>query len=110
MLPTVSIAKKYPEWHEPFEIRSDNLLGVLTILSFLFERVAPDTSWRTKLFKLLGTRTVAELNRMGLTEGWKESPLWRPWIESDSCDAEERVSAGDEKGALANGESGLSEG
>lgn len=81
--PTIPTVKKYPEWHEPFEIRNDNLLGVMTILSFLLERVAPDTSWRTKLFKLLNTRSEDEFNRMGFTKGWKECPLWKPWIEAE---------------------------
>lgn len=107
--PTIPTAKKYPEWHEPFEIRSDNLFGVLTILSFLLERVAPDTSWRAKLFKLLETRTIAELNRMGFTEGWQKSPLWKPWVESDGSGAEESVSADGEEDPLVNVERDSSE-
>lgn len=79
--PIIPTIKKHPEWHEPFPIRSDNFLGVVTILSFLLERVAPDTSWRTKLFDLLKGRSANELNRMGFTEGWKENPLWKSWVE-----------------------------
>lgn len=82
--PIIPTIKKYPEWHKPFPIRYDNLLGIFTILSFLLERVAPDTSWRTKLFQLLDTRSQDELNRMGFIEGWKTSPLWKPWIKSSS--------------------------
>ena len=107
--PTIPTVKKYPEWHEPFEIRSDNLLGVLTILSFLLERVAPDTSWRTKLFKLLETRTVADFNRMGFAEGWQESPLWKPWIESDGSGAEESAPADGEEDPLVSVERDSSE-
>lgn len=87
--PIIPTIKKYPEWHEPFEIRYDNLLGVLTILSFLLERVAPDTSWRTKLFDLLDTRSNDELNRMGFTDGWKESPLWKSWIKAEGQNIDE---------------------
>lgn len=88
--PIIPTSKKYPEWHEPFQIRYDNLLGILTILSFLLERIAPDTSWRTKLFDLLKSRSSDELIRMGFTDGWKESPLWKPWVES--YDSEKRES------------------
>lgn len=81
--PIIPTAKKHLEWHEPFSIRNDNLLGILSILSFLLERVAPDTSWRTKLFELLETRSPDELNRMGFTMGWKDSPLWKSWIKNN---------------------------
>lgn len=79
--PIIPTVKKYPEWHEPFAIRYDNLLGTLTILSFLLENVAPDTSWHNKLLDLLETRSTDELNRMGFIEGWKDSPLWKSWVE-----------------------------
>ena len=79
--PVIQYIVKSPEWYEPFPIRADRTCGILTILSYLLERVAPDTSWRAKLFDLQDTRSVDELNRMGFTEGWKESPLWKPWIE-----------------------------
>lgn len=79
--PIIPTVKKYPEWHEPFSIRYDDLLGTLTILNFLLEKVAPATSWRTKLFNLLKTRSTDELDRMGFIKGWKENPLWKPWIE-----------------------------
>ena len=81
--PIIPTRTKYPEWHEPFEVRSDNMLGMLTILSYLLERVAPHTSWRERLFALLGTRSAEELRRMGFTEGWRDCPLWAEWIALD---------------------------
>ena len=65
--------EQYERSREPF--------GLLTILSYLLERVAPNTSWRMQLFRLLETRTEDELKRMGFTEGWKECPLWKPWVD-----------------------------
>lgn len=79
--PVIPTKNKYPEWHEPFEIRSDNMCGILTILSYLLERVAPNTSWRKRLAELLSTLSDDELCRMGFYEGWKESPLWKPLIK-----------------------------
>lgn len=79
--PLIPSCEKNSQWYEPFQVRADRTCGILSILSYLLERVAPDTSWRTRLFDLLDTRSVDELNRMGFTDGWKESPLWKPWVE-----------------------------
>lgn len=59
------------------------MLGMLTILSYLLECVAPHTSWRERLFALLGTRSADELRRMGFTEGLRVCPLWTEWLSSD---------------------------
>ena len=78
--PIIPVASKYPDWHEPFKVRSDNMFGMLTILSYLLERIAPDTSWRERLFHLLETLSEEELHRMGFAYGWKECPIWKPYI------------------------------
>jgi hypothetical protein len=36
-------SSKCPGWHEPYTERSDNIFGILTILSYLLERIAPHT-------------------------------------------------------------------
>lgn len=51
--PIIPKRSKHPEWHEPFSVRSDNMFGILTILSYLLEHIAPETFWRERLFKLL---------------------------------------------------------
>ena len=84
--PIIPNKEKNPEWHEPFLVRADRTCGILTILSYILERVAPNTSWRTKLFNLLDTRSADELDRMGFAEGWKESPLWEPWVEASEAE------------------------
>lgn len=87
--PVIPNKEKNLEWYEPFQIRADRICGILTILSYLLERVAPDTSWRSKLFDLLNTRSSNELNRMGFVEGWKESPLWQPWVAKYDSETDE---------------------
>lgn len=47
--------------------------GVLTILSYLLEYVAPDTSWRDRLRKLIGDQNEETLEKMGFKEGWRET-------------------------------------
>lgn len=65
-----------PEWHEPFEVRSDKIFGTLTVLSYLLERVAPDTRWRCRLLSLTGGLTAADKRRMGFGDGWETCPIW----------------------------------
>jgi abortive infection bacteriophage resistance protein len=81
--PTIPTRNKYPEWHKPYEVRSDNMFGMLTILSYLLEYIAPDTSWRTRLFKHLEKLGPNELKRMGFTDGWTTCPMWAKWIPQE---------------------------
>lgn len=69
-----------PEWHEPYEVRSDSMFGILTILSYLLERTAPDTLWRDRLFELLRRLNADEIKHMGFHDGWEKCPIWSPWI------------------------------
>lgn len=78
--PTIPTKSKYPEWHEPYQVRSDNMFGILTILSYLLERIAPETGWCTRLFELLDRLDADELRRMGFAEGWQGCPLWKPYL------------------------------
>lgn len=78
--PTIPTKSKYPEWHEPYQVRSDNMFGILTILSYLLEHIAPETGWRTRLFELLDRLDADELRRMGFAEGWQGCPLWEPYL------------------------------
>ncbi len=83
--PVIPKKERHPLWHEPFEVRSDNMLGILTILSFMLEVAAPTTSWRNRLFGLLSSRQEEELLRMGFRQGWETCPIWSKWLE-DSAD------------------------
>jgi len=58
------------------------MFGILTILSYLLEHIAPETFWRERLFKLLGLLSANELHHMGFSEGWQECPLWKPYAHS----------------------------
>ena len=78
--PIIPTKSKYPEWHEPFGVRSDNMFGILTILSYLLERIAPNTLWRERLFSLLNRLDADYLCRMGFAEGWEKCPLWAPHL------------------------------
>lgn len=80
--PIIPTKSKYPEWHEPYEVRSDNMFGILTILSYLLEHIAPETGWRARLLELLDRLDADELRRMGFADGWQECPLWKPHLSA----------------------------
>lgn len=72
--------RRYPEWHDPYEVPNCNACGLLTVLSYLLERIAPGTSWHAKVGALLSAREEDDLRRMGFDEGWEACPLWARWI------------------------------
>lgn len=78
------IPKKDARWREPYDVPFDKPFATLTILSFMLEKVAPDTAWRGRLFELLDERSDVKLELMGFGDGWMECPLWKPYIESNN--------------------------
>lgn len=73
--------RKYPEWHHPYEVNNSSTFTLLTILGYILERIAPDSSWHTKMLQLINTRTPEDLQLMGFNEGWKTCPIWGRWLE-----------------------------
>lgn len=71
------------EWHEPFEVRNDKMFGTLTVLSYLLERVAPDTGWRDRLLGLVGGLSLCNQGRMGFARDWESCPLWARWLPAE---------------------------
>jgi abortive infection bacteriophage resistance protein len=69
-----------PEWHDPYEVKNDKMFGTLTVLSYLLERVAPDTHWRARLLDMVLGQTRRNQERMGFTGDWRECPLWKPYL------------------------------
>ena len=67
--PKIPHSRKNPEWYEPYKVSGNKIFGVLTILSYLLERIAPGTCWRDRLFDLLGNRSQEERAAMGFTAG-----------------------------------------
>lgn len=71
---------KYLEWHKPYEVDNSSTFTLLTILSYLLERIAPDTSWHDKIVRLIATQSEEDLYRMGFKDGWKSCPIWTKWL------------------------------
>lgn len=71
---------RYPEWHRPHEVNNSTTFTLLTILGYLLERIAPNTSWHGKVVRLLRSRSEEDLRRMGFREGWETCPMWARWL------------------------------
>ena len=71
---------RYPEWHSPHEVNNSSAFTLLTILGYLLERIAPGTSWFSKVLDLINGRGKDDLRRMGFYEGWETCPMWARWL------------------------------
>lgn len=71
-----------PKWHDPYDVKNDKMFGTLTMLSYLLERIAPDTSWRKRLLDMVFGLTRRNQERMGFTGEWRECPLWKPYLSN----------------------------
>ena len=71
---------KDEQWHQPYKIEPYRMFGVLTILSFILETVAPQTNWRLRLLDLFETYPAIPKHHMGFTGNWENSLLWKKWL------------------------------
>lgn len=68
------------EWHDPFEVVNRKIFGTLTVLSYLLERVAPDTSWLKRLLGMVLKLSPHDQARMGFADDWRGYSLWRLYL------------------------------
>lgn len=72
-------------WGDLALLKPDRVAGVLTILSYLLEFVAPGTHWRDRLWNLIGGQNEETLEKMGFMAGWKRSSFWKDMDLESSC-------------------------
>ena len=75
--PIIPLKNKYPQWHDPVEVRNDKLFAILTILRYLLKKVAPTSQWDTRFLDLLRRYPQIPIAAMGFPKNWEESPIWR---------------------------------
>jgi hypothetical protein len=56
------------------------MFGTLTVLSYLLERVAPDTDWRVRLMDKVLKLSRRNQERMGFVGNWRECAYWKPYL------------------------------
>lgn len=71
------IPRKDTRWHSPVEVTGDRLFGILTILKYLLDEIAPQSGWTTRLQALRECYPTVPIRSMGYPQGWESCPIWR---------------------------------
>lgn len=81
--PMIPNRKNDIRWHEPYAVGPDKVFCVLTMLSYLLGKIAPQTQWRHRLSELFNSYSDIDKTRMGFEPGWEKCPFWKPWFTSE---------------------------
>ena len=74
--PMIPRANKYPEWHDPVGIPQDRIFGILTILKYMMNIIAPQSGWYGRFKTLLGKYPEIPITSMGMPDNWQQCPIW----------------------------------
>jgi abortive infection bacteriophage resistance protein len=72
-----SIPKKDRRWHTPVQVRNNRIFGILTILKYMLNQIAPQSEWPDRLQNLLERYLDVPKGPMGFPANWEESPIWQ---------------------------------
>jgi len=75
--PYIPRRKKFPHWHDPVIIPQDRIFGVLTILRYLLQIIAPQSKWQSRFLDLLNEYPEISRRSMGFPDNWSESVFWK---------------------------------
>lgn len=75
--PLIPRPDKYPEWHEPVEVRNNRVFCVLTICQYCLHKLDSASDWAQELLRLLDAYSGIPLGAMGLPDNWQDCPIWR---------------------------------
>jgi len=70
------IPQKDARWHDPVEVRGNRVFGVLTILKYLLDDVAPQSRWPGRLSDLHQHYPEVPRTQMGYPDNWSDCPIW----------------------------------
>lgn len=71
------IPKRDPQWHTPVLVANDRMFGVLTILKYCLDYIAPQSAWPKRFTELIGTFPNIPLTSMGFPKNWERCPIWK---------------------------------
>lgn len=71
-----NIPRKDHRWHKPVQVGNNRIFGVLTILKYMLNHLAPQSEWPERLQSLLERYADVPKGPMGFSENWKECPIW----------------------------------
>ena len=70
------IPQKDPRWHDPVEVLGNRVFGVLTILRYLLDDVAPQSQWSIRLSELHQHYPDVPRGQMGYPDDWPDCRIW----------------------------------
>lgn len=84
-----------PAWKAPVAVPNERVFGVLTLLRYLMNRIAPQSGWTCRLMRLLNRYDELPRRVMGFPEDWTACPIWHacPALERLLSDLGEEVNA-----------------
>jgi len=75
--PKIPRGNKYPQWNSSVVIPKDRVFGILTILKYMMDIIAPQSKWDQRLIFLIDKYREIPLEPMGFPENWQDCPIWR---------------------------------
>jgi abortive infection bacteriophage resistance protein len=75
--PFIPRINEYPMWHTPVKVNNNRLFSVLTICKWSLDRIAPQSSWPSRVRSLIATSPDIPLASMGFPINWSESSIWK---------------------------------
>lgn len=70
------IPDKDPVWHEPVLVTNDRTFAILTICKYCLNRIAPQSHWASRFYKLLERFDEIPQIEMGMPDNWQKCPIW----------------------------------
>jgi len=74
--PLIPRPGKYPEWHDPVEVRNNRMFCVLTICQHCLHKLDSTSDWTQELLRLLDTYSGIPLWAMGVPDNWQDCTIW----------------------------------
>ncbi|OHB51497.1 MAG: hypothetical protein A2Y10_11525 [Planctomycetes bacterium GWF2_41_51] len=74
--PMIPRANKHPQWHNPISIPQERIFGILTILKYMMNIIAPQSRWSERFKSLLIQYKEIPIASMGMSTNWQECPIW----------------------------------
>lgn len=65
------------QWHTPVRVPNTRIFGFLTVLRYMLDYSAPNSSWQTRLIELFNRYNDISLHFMGFPENWQDCPIWQ---------------------------------
>ena len=71
------IPAKDQHWKTPVAVGNDRIFGVLTILKYCLDRIAPQSGWPQRVGQLMEEYPDVPRASMGFPVNWQECPIWK---------------------------------